>query len=235
MLRAPGVGGEEDGGEVGAGEHGEHAGGDRHRARPGRVRGRAGRATSTSPAAIPPSTVPRKKGRITEESAKTAPSTRASLIVAAWPRRAKAVPRMMIPSAARKSGTRKVVNTAPKTSGNAVHAITSTKISQTWLASHTGLIERWTSPRTGPPRAVAAGREVPEAGAEVGAAEHGVHGQAEEDEREADLGHQRVHLLRARRGDVRGEPAQQPRDGDGQQQVDRDEHREAEPRARRCS
>ena len=43
--------------------------------------------------------------------------------------------------------------TDPKTVGNAVQKITSTKMSQTWLASHTGLIDRCTMPRTRPPRA----------------------------------------------------------------------------------
>ena len=58
----------------------------------------------------------------------------------------------MIPSAARNSGTISVEKIEPKATGNAVHAITSTKISHTWLASHTGLIERCTMPRTRPPR-----------------------------------------------------------------------------------
>ena len=40
----------------------------------------------------------------------------------------------------------------PNATGNAVQAMTRQKMSQTWLASQTGLIERWTSPRTRPPR-----------------------------------------------------------------------------------
>ena len=40
----------------------------------------------------------------------------------------------------------------PNASGNAVHSITSTKISQTWLASHTGAIARLIMPATGAPR-----------------------------------------------------------------------------------
>ena len=59
----------------------------------------------------------------------------------------------MIPSAARKSGSESVEKIEPKATGNAVQVITSTKISHTWLASHTGLIERWIMPRTRPPRA----------------------------------------------------------------------------------
>ena len=45
---------------------------------------------------------------------------------------------------------------AAKASGNPVHSTTSTKISQTWLASHTGpmacsMSVRWAEPRSGPP------------------------------------------------------------------------------------
>ena len=58
----------------------------------------------------------------------------------------------MIPSAARNSGTYSVDITEPKATGKDVQKITSTKISHTWLASHTGLIERWIIPRTRPPR-----------------------------------------------------------------------------------
>src|SRR5450756_1969499 len=39
-----------------------------------------------------------------------------------------------------------------KTTGNAVHRVTSTKISQTWFASQTGPIECSMRPRTGAPR-----------------------------------------------------------------------------------
>ena len=72
--------------------------------------------------------------------------------MAAWPRRANAAPREMIPSAARKSGIISVEKSEPNATGNAVQAITRMKISQTWFASQTGLIERWTMPRMPPPR-----------------------------------------------------------------------------------
>ena len=143
--------------------------------------------TGTRPDATPPIAAPRKNGISTDESANTPPSTRASLIVAAWPRNANAVPRKMIPIAARNSGIESVEKTEPNATGNAVQMITSTKISQTWLASHTGLIERCTIPRSRPPRSRAAGREVPEPGAEVGAAEHRVGRDAERDEADADV------------------------------------------------
>jgi hypothetical protein len=45
---------------------------------------------------------------------------------------------MMIPSAAANSGTYSVEKIAPNARGYAVHTTTSTKISHTWLASHTG-------------------------------------------------------------------------------------------------
>ena len=156
--------------------------GRRPRCRPARGRTRCRRAPRRSRTGSAPTT-----------SANSAPSTRASLIVAAWPRSANAVPRKMIPIAARKSGIESVEKIEPKATGNAVHTITSTKISQTWLASQTGLIERWIIPRTPAAALGAAGGQVPEAGAEVGAAEHRVGGDAEHDEAEADLGqHQRA-------------------------------------------
>jgi hypothetical protein len=57
----------------------------------------------------------------------------------------------MIPIAPRNSGIDSVEKIDPNARGNAVHSITRMKINQTWLASQTGLIERWMSPRTRPP------------------------------------------------------------------------------------
>ena len=57
----------------------------------------------------------------------------------------------MTPIAARNIGIDSVDISDPNATGNAVHAITRMKISQTWLASQTGLIERWMSPRTRAP------------------------------------------------------------------------------------
>jgi hypothetical protein len=108
--------------------------------------------TGTRPEAIPPTAAPSEKGTSTEERAKTAPSVRASRIVAACPRSTNAVPRKMMPSAAMKRGIVSVDISEPKATGKAVQTITSTKMSQTWLASHTGLMERWTIPRMRPPR-----------------------------------------------------------------------------------
>ena len=54
------------------------------------------------------------------------------------------------------------------------------KISQTWLASHTGPIEWSITSRGRSPRVRAAGDEIPEPGAEVGAAEDGVGRDGEE-------------------------------------------------------
>jgi hypothetical protein len=57
-----------------------------------------------------------------------------------------------MPSAAANSGMASVDVIDPNASGNAVHITTSTKISHTWLASHTGAIARLIIARTGAPR-----------------------------------------------------------------------------------
>ena len=62
----------------------------------------------------------------------------------------------MIPSAAMKNGTASVEATEPTNTGYAVQATVMTKMSHTWLASHTGPIEWWAwsrirSPRSPPP------------------------------------------------------------------------------------
>ena len=71
-------------------------------------------------------------------------------------RNANAAPRAIIPKAARVSGTYSVDATGVNPAGNPVHSTTSTKISQTWLASQTGPIAcsitaRWGAPRRVPP------------------------------------------------------------------------------------
>ena len=126
---------------------------DRHRARPARplVPGRVARPAPRRPRPRPPH-APRKKGTSTDDSAKVAPSARASAIVAASPFSANAPPRRTMPSAARKSGIASVEPIEPNASGKAVQSITSTKISQTWFASHTGDIARLIIARTGAPR-----------------------------------------------------------------------------------
>ena len=110
--------------------------------------------TGTRPDAIPPTTVPRKNGTSSDDSANTAPRLRRSAMLAASPRRANAAPRRMIPTAARKSGIASVEAIEPNASGNAVQSTTSTKMSHTWLASHTGLIERLMRLRSPSSRAV---------------------------------------------------------------------------------
>ena len=64
--------------------------------------------------------------------------------------------------------------------GKAVHSMTRQKISQTWLASHTGGRATRRSAAGLLPRRGAAGGQVPEARAVVGAAEHGVGDHADE-------------------------------------------------------
>ena len=66
-----------------------------------------------------------------------------------------------------------------KATGNAVHRTTRTKISQTWFASQTGPIAQSISAARAAAPLAAAGEQVPEAGAEVGAAEHRVERRAE--------------------------------------------------------
>ena len=71
-------------------------------------------------------------------------------------RNAKLDPRNTIPSAASASGTNSVSVIDANASGNPVHNTTRQKISQTWLASHTGPIEcamtaRGRAPRSAPP------------------------------------------------------------------------------------
>ena len=57
---------------------------------------------------------------------------------------------------------------------NPVQSTTSTKISQTWLASHTGPIAQSIRSRARRPRSPRPADQAPEPGAEVRAAEHGV-------------------------------------------------------------
>ena len=65
---------------------------------------------------------------------------------------------------------------APNAFGNAVQRTTRMKISQTWLASQTGVRECWISTRGRSPLSAFPAEQVPEAAAEVGAAEERVGG-----------------------------------------------------------
>ena len=78
--------------------------------------------------------------------------------------------------------------TASKATEKAVHRTTRMKISQTWLASHTGPIAESISRRARSPRSPLAADERPEPGAEVGAAEDGVQRRADPEDRGADVG-----------------------------------------------
>ena len=108
--------------------------------------------TGTRPPAIAPTTVPRKNGVSTDD----APNT---VVESARPRARRAVcwnakpaPRRTIPNAARLSGMNSVEKMASKADGKPVHRTTSTKISQTWFASHTGPIAQSISARGRRPR-----------------------------------------------------------------------------------
>ncbi len=92
----------------------------------------------------------------TDDEANTAPKARWLGIVVDSLRKAKAEPRRMMPTAAIVSGTKSTLMMRAKASGKHVHSTTSTKISQTWLASHTGpmtfsMSRRWPAPFSGPP------------------------------------------------------------------------------------
>ena len=113
-------------------------------------------SAGTRPDATAPATVPRKNGVISDAPAKTTPNSRACAIVAAYLRNAKAAPRSTMPSSANSIGKIKVFMAAANASGNPVHHVTSTKISQTWLASQTGpmlwsIWVRSSAPRASPP------------------------------------------------------------------------------------
>jgi hypothetical protein len=95
----------------------------------------------TRPVATPPATVPRKNGVTTEEAAKLAPKMRFSQRASVTLRKANAAPRMITPNAARVSGMMSVDITDANASGNPVQSTTTTKISQTWLASQIGPME----------------------------------------------------------------------------------------------
>ena len=64
----------------------------------------------------------------------------------------------------------------------------STKISQTWLASQTGAIDACACSRIAAPARPRPAEHLPEAGAEVGAGEHGVGDQADEQTTSGSLG-----------------------------------------------
>ena len=78
--------------------------------------------------------------------------------------------------------------TALKAGGKAVQRTTRMKISQTWLASQTGVSERWIRARGRSPLLGVAGDQVPEAAAEVGAAEERVEGRADPEDRRGGVG-----------------------------------------------
>ena len=110
----------------------------------------------TRPDATPPTTAPRKYGVTSDDTANAAPRKRRIGSVVMLLRKANAAPRAIIPKAARVSGTYSVDATGVNPAGNPVHSTTSTKISQTWLASQTGPIAcsitaRWGAPRRVPP------------------------------------------------------------------------------------
>ncbi len=91
--------------------------------------------------AIAPIAVPSANGVRIEEMENSVSISADSRGVLDPARSAYAAPRMMIPIAAMNSGTGSVVVIALNAPGYDVQNTVSTKISHTWLASHTGPIE----------------------------------------------------------------------------------------------
>ena len=108
--------------------------------------------TGTCPVATAPTTVPMKNGVISEETANNAPVNRCSRSRCAVCRKANPTPRRTIPSRDRLSGTNSAVMMAANAGGNAVHNSTRMKISHTWLASQTGVMDSSMSSRGDAPR-----------------------------------------------------------------------------------
>ena len=108
--------------------------------------------TGTLPATIAPTTVPMKNGVSSDASPKMTSAARLAPIRLAVLWNAKPAPRSTIPSAARLSGMNSVEKIASNALENAVQSTTSTKISQTWLASQTGPIAQSIRSRTRRPR-----------------------------------------------------------------------------------
>ena len=73
--------------------------------------------------------------------------------------------------------------TAANAGGNAVHSTTRSKMSQVWLASQTGVMARSMRSRGRRPRLGVPGEQVPQAAAEVGAAEDRVGGDPDPERR----------------------------------------------------
>ena len=130
----------------------------------------------TRPDAIAPATAPMQNGTITDDVANAAPKLRWLDVRVTSLRNANAEPRNTMPSAANDSGTNNVSVIDANASENAVQSTTRQKMSQTWFASHTGPIEWVITARGRTAPLGAAGDEIPEPGAEVGAAEERVRG-----------------------------------------------------------
>ena len=112
--------------------------------------------TGTCPVTTAPTTVPMKNGVISEAAANVAPVSCCIRSRSAVCRKANPTPRRTIPSRDRLSGTNSAVMMAANAGGNAVHSSTRMKISHTWLASQTGVMDssmssRGAAPRSAPP------------------------------------------------------------------------------------
>src|ERR1700749_5309137 len=97
--------------------------------------------TGTRLVTIPPSAAPSANGARIEDSEKIVSIVPASRGVSAPARSAYVAPRKMIPMAATNSARPRVEAIDPNAFGYEVENTVSTKMSHTWLASHTGPIE----------------------------------------------------------------------------------------------
>ena len=109
-------------------------------------------SSGTRPATTAPAIVPSTNGVTTDEDAKIAPKMRACAMDGANLRKANALPRSTMPRPASMSGTKRVSQMAANAAGKPVHRYTRTKISHTWLASHTGPMLWSMRVRIGAPR-----------------------------------------------------------------------------------
>ncbi len=103
--------------------------------------------TGTRPPAIAPTAVPMKKGVSSDATSKSRWDTARPRVRRAVLWKANPDPRRTMPSAARLSGMNNVEKIASNADEKPVHRTTSTKISHTWLASHTGPIAQSMSSR----------------------------------------------------------------------------------------
>ena len=159
----------------------------------------------TRPEATAPATVPMKNGVSTDESANAPVARRRPRSRARDPLEGEARATQHDPERREAERDEQGRHDRREGLGKAVHSTTSTKISQTWFASQTGPIAQSIRARARLAALAAAGHQRPEAGAEVGAAEHRVERHAGPEHGRDGVGGAHSRLLGAAR-DVRSRP-----------------------------